>query len=650
MVRARPLSHLVRTTPPRRAWGIAVAAFMIAAETLLVYPLRAITTTAGAALIYLLGVLLVSTLWGLWLGVATAVGSALAYVFFHVSPIGQFTASDSRDWVQLAVFLVVAVLISALADLSRLRAVEAQESDLTAEMARLLLNVDDVAAALPAVAPRIARALDLPATAVEVETFAPGCAVPAGTGSGHSARGDPRHLTFPLRADGTVLGVVRVPAGASDRQVQRLRQRVLPSLTALLRAACERAAMLNSLEVRGEAFERLARQQAALRGVATLVARGVSPAEVFDAVTAAVGRLLDNQHATLLRYEPGQTFSIVSTTRPDVHAVIDGSRPIEDGTIAGLVWRTGRAARIDKFADAVGPVAALRRELGIHAAVGVPIMVEGRLWGAAVITSVRPEPVPPDAEKRAKDFTDLVATAIVNADHRAQIIASRARIAAAADEERQRIERDLDIGGLQQLIAIGIKLHAAGEACAVPEPVRAQLAQVARDLNAVVEHLREFARGIHPAILTTRGLKPALKTLARRSAVPVDLHIGADLRLPPRVEVAAYHLVSEALNNAAKHAHASVVHVDVDLGHEALQLAIRDDGVGGADPDDGTGLTGLRDRVDALGGRLTVASPSGAGTLLLATIPIAADHGSDDPSKRADRGPPGSHAARHQHG
>ncbi|WP_238005784.1 DUF4118 domain-containing protein [Dactylosporangium sp. AC04546] len=616
----------MRPTPPRRAWGIAVAVFMIVVETLLVYPLLAVATPAAVDVVYLLGVLLVSTLWGLWLGVATAVASALAYVFFHVAPAGRISVTDARDWVQLAVFLVVAVLTSALADLSRLRAVEAQESDLTAELARLLLNVDDVAAALPAVAQRIAHALDLPAAAVEIETFLDQICDETDQGErpADSASDDVRRSTFALRDGHAALGTLRVRAGMSDRQVQRLQQRVTPSLASLLLAARERGAMRTALEVRGEAFHQLARQQAALRRVATLVARGARPAEVFDAVMAEVSRLLGNRHTTLLRYEPDDTVTIVSTNQPGLSTLV-GGRLTEDSTIASLVRRTGSTARIDDYADFHGPGAARGRALGIHAAVGVPVLVEDRLWGAAAVTSMRPEPLPSDAEASIKDFTDLAATAIANADNRAQLIASRARIATAADEERQRIERELHAGAQQQLVAIYLELGALGtteDADAIPEPVRVQLARSTTELKAVVQHLREFAQGIHPAVLTTGGLKPALKTLARRSAIPVDLDIHLDHPLPAGVEMAAYYIVSESLTNAAQHAHVSIVHVEVRTQRSTLQLAIRDNGVGGADPVRGTGLTGLKDRVETLGGHMTITSPPGAGTSLRATIPI----------------------------
>ncbi|MER7008103.1 DUF4118 domain-containing protein [Dactylosporangium sp. NPDC000555] len=623
---ASPLLLLVRPRPPRPAWGIAVAVFLIVVETLLVYPLLGVTTTAAVDVIYLFGVLLVSTLWGLWLGVATAVASSLAYVFFHTSPVGRFTVTDSRDWVQLAIFLVVAVLTSALADMSRLRAVEAQESDLTAELAGLLLNVDDIAATLPAVAQRIALALDLPAAAVEVETLFDKTGEETGRGEappGGASRGA-RH-TFALRDGGTALGTLYVRAGVSARQVRRLRQRVVPSLASLLRAARERGVMLNALELRGEAFQQLARQQTALRRVATLVARGASPTEVFDAVMTEVSRLLDNRHTTLVRYESDDRLTIVATNQPGLPGLIGSGRPIEDSAVASRVWHTGGAVRIDDYADVPGTSGALGRMLGIHAAVGVPIVVEDRLWGAVAVSSMRPEPLPRDAEASIRDFTDLAATAISNADNRAQLFASRARIATAADEERQRIEHELHAGAQQQLVAIYLELGALGtaeDADSIPPPVRAQLARTTAGLKEVVQHLREFAQSIHPAVLTTGGLKPALKALARRCPVPVDLQVHADHPLPAGVETTAYHVVSESLKNAAKHAHGSVVHVEVTTQHRTLRLAIHDDGVGGADPEQGAGLIGLKDRVETLGGHMTITSPPGAGTSLLATIPI----------------------------
>jgi signal transduction histidine kinase len=229
-----------------------------------------------------------------------------------------------------------------------------------------------------------------------------------------------------------------------------------------------------------------------------------------------------------------------------------------------------------------------------------------------------------DTEARLASFTELVATAISNAENLGELTASRARVVAAADETRRRIERDLHDGAQQQLVWLSLTLQAAQTA--VPPQLaqlRDELAHVAEGLAGVLEDLQEMARGIHPAILAQGGLGPALKTLARRSSVPVELDVRAATRLPERVEVAAYYVVAEALSNAAKHAHASVVHVDADAAGRALRLRVRDDGAGGADPARGTGLVGLKDRVEALGGTIIVQSPAGAGTCLDVELPLA---------------------------
>ncbi|MGH2474924.1 MAG: CHASE3 domain-containing protein [Candidatus Limnocylindrales bacterium] len=206
---------------------------------------------------------------------------------------------------------------------------------------------------------------------------------------------------------------------------------------------------------------------------------------------------------------------------------------------------------------------------------------------------------------------------------RAELTASRARVVAAGDEARQRIERDLHDGTQQRLVSLGLELRAA-DAIVPPESdeLRAQLARAAEGLAATLEELQEVSRGIHPAILNKGGLGPALKALARRSAMPVELDIRGDRRLPEHVEVAVYYVVSEAITNAAKHADASLVRVDLEVQDSVLRLAVQDDGAGGADPVHGSGLVGLRDRVEAIGGDLELTSPPGEGTSLHATIPV----------------------------
>jgi signal transduction histidine kinase len=389
--------------------------------------------------------------------------------------------------------------------------------------------------------------------------------------------------------------------------------------------------MVDSLE---EELRLFARQQAALRRVAMLVARGASPTEVFAAVTTEVSQLLDRHYMTWFRYEPDAVV-IISTNQPGLTTPVQIKYWSDSESIAARVWRTGCAARVDSYDGRPGPGAVRARELGVRSAIATPIVVGSRLWGATAVTSMGCEPLPFDAEARIQDFTDLVATAIANAENRAELIASRARIVAADNEARQRIERDLHNGAQQQLVSIGLALRAveatalrAVEAAAPPELdyVKAQLSHAATGLTAVLENLREISRGIHPAVLAHGGLRPALKALARRSSVPVELDIRTNQRLPAVVEMAAYHVVSESLTNAAKHAHASVVQVDVSLQRGTLQLSIHDDGVGGADPHRGSGIAGLRDRVEALGGRMRTTSPLGGGTSLLVTIPIGDAH------------------------
>jgi PAS domain S-box-containing protein len=342
---------------------------------------------------------------------------------------------------------------------------------------------------------------------------------------------------------------------------------------------------------------RLADEQAALRRVATLVARGVSPTAVFEAVAAEMAQLLGAESTQLLRYDPDGAAQLVAAHGPRR----------EPPELATSVWQTGRAAHVDR------PVGA----------VGAPIVVNGSLWGLAIVAWSPRAAVLPGAEGRMAQFTELVATAVANADSRAELTASRARVVAAADETRRRIERDLHDGTQQRLVSLALALRATeARVPAGLDELRAELSDAAQGLAGAVEDLQEFARGIHPVVLSKGGLAPALKTLARRSSVPVELRVHAPRRLATGVEAAAYYVVSEALTNAAKHARASVVYVDLEAGDSVVNVTIRDDGLGGADPGNGSGLTGLRDRVEALGGTLEIASASGRGTRLDARIPI----------------------------
>jgi PAS domain S-box-containing protein len=370
-------------------------------------------------------------------------------------------------------------------------------------------------------------------------------------------------------------------------------------------------------------LRRLAGEQAALRRVATIVARGVSPAEVFSAVAEEGERLLDAQATVIGRLEADGAMAVVASSGTAREELPVGSRVTLESSLAlTMVVRTGRSARVDDYSRASEFVDSRVHRLGIRCAVAVPIMVGGSLWGAIGAGTNRTR-FPADAEQRMADFTELLATAIANADSRAELAASRRRIVAASDDARRRIERDLHDGTQQQLVSLGLAVRAAElNVPADRRDLRAELSRVATALTAAVEDLQEISRGIHPAILSAGGVGPALRTLARRSAIPVELEVTTDARLPEPIEVAAYFVASEALANATKHAHASGVEVSLALRDGGLLLSIRDDGIGGADSGRGSGLVGLQDRVEALGGTIRIDSPRGGGTSLVVTLPL----------------------------
>jgi signal transduction histidine kinase len=364
----------------------------------------------------------------------------------------------------------------------------------------------------------------------------------------------------------------------------------------------------------------LADEQAALRRVATLVAQGASPRDLFEAVAEEVGRLLPVGSATMARYEPDGSVTTVASWSTTEAAFATGTRwPTEDTNVASIVLQTGRSAH---FSAATDPIGVAARETGVKSGVGSPIVVEGHLWGVMTVTSTE-GPIPPGTEARLASFTELVATAIANAESSTELAASRRRIIAASDEARRRIERDLHDGTQQRLVSLGLEVRAA-EADLPPErdDLRARLSGVATGLIAALEDLQEISRGIHPAILSKGGLGPALQALAHRSAIPVDLDITTEVRLAEPIEVAAYFVASEALANAAKHSQASRIDVSLEQRDGRLLLSVRDDGVGGADAACGSGLVGLIDRIEALGGAICVASPAGEGTQITAELPL----------------------------
>ena len=426
-----------------------------------------------------------------------------------------------------------------------------------------------------------------------------------------------RRVVRPIRR--TAMTAERIAAGELDARV--------PETSNAEVGVLERAfnSMAESLQHHVGELARLSDEQAALRRVATLVARGRPSDEVFAAVAEEMARCVRVMHATVSRYDAEAIVPVAIYHGDRLRKLPEDLRlPLDGDNVAARVFRCGRAARMDSHDDAAGLHAARIRELGIRSAVGVPIIVDGRVWGAAIVGSSAPEPLPPDTETRIGDFADLVATAIANAATRAELIASRVRIVAAGDDARRRLERDLHDGAQQRLVALGLQTRLAETSVPPEQPsLREQLGDIVSGLTAVSADLQEISRGIHPAILSKGGLGPALKTLGRRSTVPVDLDVGVDRRLPDSIEVGAYYVVSEALTNAAKHARASVVKVGIETEGANLLLSIRDDGIGGADAAKGSGLIGLTDRVEALGGTLTVISPPGQGTSLQVELPLS---------------------------
>ncbi|HEY2577026.1 MAG TPA: GAF domain-containing sensor histidine kinase [Streptosporangiaceae bacterium] len=423
----------------------------------------------------------------------------------------------------------------------------------------------------------------------------------------------------PVIVGGRVWGVLVVaagyqhppfPAGTLDR---------LAAFTELVATA-----IANS-DARAE-IERLADEQAALRRVATLVARGAETGEVFAAVAREVAEVMHLPVAAVQRYDAGgETMTMLAARSDRPHPFQPGtSWPLHSNGLAARVRQTGRAEGKTDYANRRGTFAAAARELGLHSVVGAPIIVDGSVWGLVTIASTD-GPIPDHAWDRLADFTELLGTAIANTQSRSELSASRARISAAADETRRRLERDLHDGIQQRLVSLGLKAQRIKKMTPRPaDAIQDELSLLADGLFTSLDELREIARGIHPAVVSEAGLGPALKALARRSAVPVELDLDLGPPLGEHVEVAAYYIVSEALANAAKHAQASVIELRVRAGDGALTLAIRDDGIGGADPSRGSGVIGLKDRVEVLGGTISVLSPPGHGTTLHVRLPAGA--------------------------
>ena len=370
-------------------------------------------------------------------------------------------------------------------------------------------------------------------------------------------------------------------------------------------------------------LRRLADAEASLRRVATLAAGGATPKELLAAVADEAAQLLDGSTVAIVRYDAGDTFEVVAAHNDPVFEV-GSTWPVEDSSLAAAVRAARAPVRIDDL-------------------LGAPIVVDGHVWGMVVVGLRRRRDALPrftawytsrmlssavpsaEIESRLTSFTQLVGNAIYRAEAHAEVLASRARIVAAGDEAMRRIERDLHDGTQQRLVALALHLQRVrADVPAEPRDLPAALQQVERELKSVIDEVQELSRGVHPAQLAEGGLRPALRALARRSPVPIDLSVDVPERPPASVETAVYYVVSEALANAIKHSQATSLVVTAALDSGAIRVTVADDGVGGAEIGAGSGLTGLSDRVDALAGRFEVVSPPGGGTTISVELPVAA--------------------------
>lgn len=368
----------------------------------------------------------------------------------------------------------------------------------------------------------------------------------------------------------------------------------------------------------------LLNEQAALRRVAVVVASEPEPQQVFDLVCKEVGTVLGIDGTNLTRFEEDGTQTVRAGWSVNGTPIfpIGSGFPLEGGSAVAKVSRSAQPERVDDYSTVDGELASIGRAVGIASSVAAPIKVAGRLWGAIVATTGHPHGFAEGTEQRVASFADLVANAISNADAREQLANSRARIVAATDAERRRLERNLHDGAQQRLVSLALILREVeSKLNENPDAVRRRLAEAREELTLAIDELRELARGIHPAVLTDRGLRVALEALARRAPMPVRVRGIPQPRLPPPVEAAAYYLVAEALTNAARHAQATEVTVQIAQTDGLVTVEVADDGVGGVR--EGTGLCGLRDRFEALRGSLAVDSPPGDGTIVRGQLPLA---------------------------
>jgi PAS domain S-box-containing protein len=612
------VSLLMRPTAPPIWLGLVVAASLLVIETVAVIYLRQLTGKPFGT-IYMISVLVVSTVWGFGLSAITSVFSAMAYAYFRTYPHLHFGPTELSFWLSIGVFLFVALLANTIAAVAR---TGERFSELSSDLLAVV-GPDRFIRVNRACERLLGYSEDEMTSQPWINLVAPENRDRVRTLLGRSA-GSAEPVRFESRM---------ICKDGSWRWVEwnvvwheGLAYAIGRDITERRREQDQLHQTRTMLEASRDGLSILVKQQEALRRMATLVAKSaVTPSEVYSAVAEEMVRCLDCEGAGVFRYDPdGSAIVVAGSSKPGSQYLPVGERmPVDDDNLLAWILQTGRPARHDDIEGARGPVITRIRELGIRSGVGAPIVVNGRMWGAAITASSQQEPLPSDTEERVSDFADLVAAAIANAANRAELVASRARIVAAADDARRRLERNLHDGAQQQLIALGLDARMAE--ASVPaelDGLKQQLAHLASGLTEAFEDLQEISRGLHPAILSKGGLRPALKALARRSAIPVTFDVAVDRRLPESSEVAAYYVVAEGLANAAKHSRASEVTVSANTDDANLFLCVQDNGIGGAHVGEGSGLIGLFDRVEALGGQFEIDCPPEGGTLLHATIPL----------------------------
>jgi signal transduction histidine kinase len=435
--------------------------------------------------------------------------------------------------------------------------------------------------------------------------------LPGGVAARLRAAGAKAGYGVPIRVHGELWGTmaaVHTGGALADDAEDRL-----ANFTDLIAAAIANAQARDDLA-------HLAAEQTSLRRVATLVARGSTGEGFLSVVAAEVRALFDVPDVAIVRYEQRDVM-VVGAAGENPFIPIDGRWSLDGPSVCAQVLDSGRPARMDEYGDVDGSVAEIAQRAGFQSVAGAPIFADDRVWGAIIVVSST-DPLPDRSEVRVAEFTELVATAISNATNRSQLLASRARIVTASDEARRRIERDLHDGIQQRLIALSLDVQTMRTSKSTTSAAETErLEGLEQDLASVLEEVGEISRGLHPALLARRGLGPSLQALARRSPIPVALSVNGP-RSPEPIEVAMYYAVSETLTNAIKHSGASLVTIDVQSTETSVRATLEDDGIGGAMVGAGTGLSGLFDRMDALGGTLTLSSPPTGGTRVELDLPV----------------------------